>query len=183
MSDRLEVIVDLDQMVNTIRAKSASRTRKRAAASATPATAESKTEVPVSNEAPTSSDIRKCGHGVYWPEKQLIAEDCQLCNPNGNPDRGEATTPHFNRRSSLTMSSTGKLPNCPSCGTILTVSNGGKCLVCHGEYIIDAPEKLRANNRVPGVCPECGAGVHFELNSKEWQCAECDTVYKAPKQK
>lgn len=183
MSDRPEVIVDLGAMESSILERSALRTANYAAASAILATAESKIEAPVSNEAPTSSSIRKCGHGVYWPEGQKIAEDCTLCNPGGNPGRTSANTPHFNRRSALTMSSTGKLPHCPECQAVLTVSNGGKCFVCEGQFVIDAPEKLRANNKVPGICPECSSGVHFVKDAKTWSCADCGTAYKAPKLK
>lgn len=81
------------------------------------------------------------------------------------------------------MTETGQLPKCPNCqGTsILAVSNGGKCVICHSEFEIIAPTNLRANNKQPGVCPNCGSGVHYEVDRKTWKCADCDTKYKAPK--
>jgi ribosomal protein L37AE/L43A len=124
--------------------------------------------------------MRRCEHGVYWPEGHAIAFCCEFCNPLGNP--GQAS-PTFNRRGSLALTTTGKLPKCPNCqgNSILTVSNGGKCTICKTEFDLTAPTKLRANNRQPGVCPECGSGVHFQVSNKEWKCADCDTTYRAPK--
>lgn len=132
--------------------------------------------------------MRKCEHGVYWPEDQLVAEYCQTCNPATNdlskPDKKEF--PRFNRRGSLSMTETGKLPKCPVCAengisSILTVSTGGICSVCHSEFVIQAPHNLRANNKQPGVCPECGSGVHFDEGGRKWRCADCSNVYRAPK--
>lgn len=124
--------------------------------------------------------MRKCEHGVYWPEGEEKALYCTLCNPAGNPNA--KTVPEFNRRGALQMTETGKLPRCPKCHTaILAVSNGGKCVVCKTEYDVQAPHKLRANNRQPGLCPECGSGVHVEVDSKTWKCADCDTKFRAPR--
>lgn len=123
--------------------------------------------------------MNKCVHGVYDPHGD--GAYCQSCNPAGNPDIQAAPT--FNRRGSLALTTTGKLPKCPTCqgNSILTVSNGGKCTICKTEFDLTAPTNLRANNRQPGVCPECGSGVHFEVDRKTWKCADCDTQYKAPK--
>ena len=39
-----------------------------------------------------------------------------------------------------------------------------------------------ANRRQAGSCPECGSTVHYETDKKSvWQCADCDTKFKAPK--
>lgn len=180
MNDRPEVTVDLEAMENSILEKSVSRTASSDAANVILAAKGVRmTADQLSSELQTSSSIPKCEHGVYKPHE--LAEDCGLCNPDGNPNRTSSDTPHFNRRSALTMSSTGKLPHCPDCNTILTVSNGGKCIVCHGEFVIEAPEKLRANNKVPGLCPECSSGVHYEKDAKTWVCCDCDFAYKAPK--
>lgn len=130
--------------------------------------------------------MRRCTHGVYWPQDQPIALFCQSCNPLTNLPESIASavdTPKFNRRNALTITSTGKLPKCPVCqgNSILTVSNAGKCSICHTQFTIDAPQHLRANNHQPGICPNCQSGVHFEVDSKTWKCADCDTNYKAPR--
>lgn len=119
----------------------------------------------------------KCEHGVYDPHGD--GAYCQLCNPNGNPERDAA--PQFNRRSSLNITETGRLPHCPKCNGLLALSNGGKCSVCKEEYEIESPKNLRANNRQAGLCPDCASGVHYEIDSKTWGCADCGTQYKAPK--
>src|SRR5258707_1046360 len=107
--------------------------------------------------------MRKCEHGVYWPQGQDVAEFCQFCNPatNDSPTDAPKTAPIvFNRHGSLALTETGRLPKCPNCNgtSILAVSNGGKCIICHHEFEIKQPGKLRANNSQPGVCPECGSG-------------------------
>jgi|SRR5579864_3115351 len=124
--------------------------------------------------------MRKCEHGVYWPDGDPVALYCTLCNPAGNPDAKKVL--EFNRRGSLQMTETGKLPRCPACHTaILAISNGGRCVVCKIEYDVVAPHKLRANNKQPGICPECGSGVHTEESNRVWKCADCGTTFKAPK--
>jgi hypothetical protein len=125
--------------------------------------------------------MRRCEHGVYWPEGHPVAFYCDKCNPGGNPEVKEA--PKFNRRGSLALTETGRLPKCPKCNgaSILTVSLDGKCVICDTEFEINTPHKLRANNSQPGLCPSCGSGVHFEVDRRTWKCADCDTQYKAPK--
>lgn len=129
-----------------------------------------------------TSDIKKCEHGVYDPHGD--GAYCQMCNPSTNIKALDATKSdlHFNRRSALSLTETGKLPKCSNCATILTVSNNGTCHVCGTEHTIDAPEHLRANNAQPGICPSCGSGVHYTTKTKrKWQCADCGREYVAPK--
>lgn len=129
--------------------------------------------------------MNKCKHGVYDPHGD--GAYCQFCNPATNEvSEIPKETPMFNRRGSLNMTETGRLPKCPYCAaqgitSILAVSNGGICAVCHNEFTILAPHNLRANNKQPGLCPQCGSGVHFEKDRKTWKCADCDAEYKAPK--
>lgn len=124
--------------------------------------------------------IRKCKHGIFWPLDQEIALYCQSCNPAGNPDR-DNDAPKFNRRGSLNMTETGKLPRCPNCEfAIITVSSGGQCPICKAEYTIEAPSHLRANNSQSGICLKCGSGVHYD-RGREWECSECGELYKAPR--
>lgn len=130
--------------------------------------------------------MRKCEHGVYWPAEQDLAESCQFCNPmlnSGDAPRTVGDTPKFNRRNAMTITATGRLPKCPNCegNSILTVSNGGECSICHTQYDLVVPTHLRANNKQPGICPACQSGVHFEVDRKTWRCSDCDTEYKAPK--
>ena len=126
--------------------------------------------------------MTKCVHGVYDPHGD--GAYCQFCNPATNDTQGnQRAIPQFNRRGSLRLTETGRLPKCPSChgNSILAVSNGGKCTICKAEYDLVSPHKLRANNMQPGLCPGCGSGVHFEVDRKTWRCADCDTQYRAPK--
>ena len=45
-------------------------------------------------------------------------------------------------------------------------------------------EQGTANRHQPGACPECSCCVHYETEKKSiWQCADCATLYKAPKEK
>lgn len=128
--------------------------------------------------------MRRCEHGTYWPEAHAIAFACQFCNPLVNePQEVAADTPKFNRRGSMDMTETGKLPKCPNCkgDAILTVSKGGQCAICKFEFEIGVANHLRANNKQPGVCDECGSGVHFVRSGRRWECADCGHVYKAPK--
>lgn len=127
--------------------------------------------------------MRKCEHGVYWPDDQATAESCQLCNPPILASEGPAEVPIFNRRGSQAFTATGELPSCPNCGdetAILTISRQGSCIVCGQQYEIVAPVNLRANNRQPGICPGCGSGIHY-VNGNRWVCADCGEEYKAPK--
>jgi ribosomal protein L37AE/L43A len=41
-------------------------------------------------------------------------------------------------------------------------------------------EKMHANKKEPGSCPQCGSRLHFEVSRILWCCSECDTDYKAP---
>jgi ribosomal protein L37AE/L43A len=127
--------------------------------------------------------MRKCEHGIYLATPEEVASGkanyCTFCTPAGNPD---AKPVQFNRRGALQMTETGKLPRCPNCNNaILAISNGGKCVVCKEEFEINAPHKLRANNRQPGICPKCGSGVHKEVDRRTWECADCGDRFKAPK--
>ncbi|VVB51623.1 Uncharacterised protein [uncultured archaeon] len=125
--------------------------------------------------------MRKCPHGVFWPDGQEKALYCTFCNPSGNPDA--KVIPEFNRRGALHLTETGRLPKCPTCHTaLLAVSNGGRCVVCKTEHEIVAPHKLRANNKQPGLCPSCGSGVHIEIDGRTWKCADCATPFKASKE-
>lgn len=129
--------------------------------------------------------MRKCNHGIFWPEDQPVALYCQFCNPKTNdaPSIPGREIPKFNRRGSLSLTQTGRLPKCPNCkGTsLLTVSGGGVCSICKTEYEIIAPKNLRANIRQPGLC-ECGSGIHYERNDgKTWICADCGRSMKTPR--
>ncbi len=124
----------------------------------------------------------RCKHDVYIPDEGTeLAWSCTLCYPAGHPE-AQTAAPVFNRRNSLNLTSTGKLPKCLDCDSILTVSSGGKCRHCGKEYELLAPEHLRANNSQPGSCPECGSGVHYIGKTKRtWVCADCCHAYNAPK--
>lgn len=127
--------------------------------------------------------INKCEHSVYIPPGEQVARYCQGCNPETN-DKPSITevAPQFNRRGALAMTTTGKLPKCPQCGGILP-SSTDRCAICGSEYDVVAPEKLRANQNQRGICPTCGSGIHYEIDSKLWKCAECYTEYRADKPK
>lgn len=126
--------------------------------------------------------MHRCKHDIYNPDVESeLAWACTSCYPQGHPD-ADATMPHFNRRSSLNLTETGKLPKCPGCGSIIAISHGGVCKHCGVQYEIQAPEHLRANNIQAGICPDCGSGVHMEgKNKRIWICADCDKEYPAPK--
>lgn len=125
--------------------------------------------------------MRRCQHGVFNPDEGTeLAWSCSLCYPQGHPSN--SAMPQFNRRNSMSLTETGKLPKCPKCESILAVSRGGVCRHCGTEYEIQAPSHLRANNAQPGICPACGSGVHFTGRTKrEWECADCGHHYTAPK--
>ena len=121
--------------------------------------------------------MKRCQHGIYLPDGMELSPGCQSCYPHGRPD--EVKTPKFNRRSALELTSTGKLPKCPKCGIPVSVALGG-CPECGIAFENDDEQKLRANNKQAGVCPECGSGTHFETtNKKEWECVDCGAVYPA----
>lgn len=126
--------------------------------------------------------MKRCQHGVYAPDEGTeLAWSCVACYPEGHP-YAALTPPMFNRRNSMRLSETGRLPKCPKCDSILAVSQGGVCRHCGTEYEIQAPSHLRANNSQPGICPACGSGVHVACSiRKEWECADCGHRYSAPK--
>lgn len=122
--------------------------------------------------------IKRCKHGVYDPHGTGVY--CGICNPLLHELVSQA--PKFNRRGAMTLTETGKLPKCPDCGSILTVSGGGVCKHCGKEYEIQAPQNLRANNTQPGICPDCGSGVHYTTDkARVWICADCGKDYDAPR--
>lgn len=126
--------------------------------------------------------MNKCLHGVYIPHGDEKAFACQLCNPAGNAASADGL-PVFNRRGSMALTVTGKLPKCPNCNeaSILALSRDGVCKNCGSRFEIVAPTNLRANNVQPGICPDCGSGIHFVKDRKTWECADCGTQYRSPK--
>src|ERR1700674_4648796 len=127
--------------------------------------------------------MRKCEHGIYWPDGDAIALSCQSCNPNPAASTLPADIPIFNRRGSLKLTVTGKLPKCPNCNdtSILAMSRDGICKSCGVQYEIVAATNLRANNAQLGLCDQCGSGVHYEKDRKTWECADCGHLYRAPR--
>lgn len=126
--------------------------------------------------------IRKCEHGVYWPEGHEVAHSCQQCNPGGT---GTGATPVLPRSSSdpLFATKTKDAETCGTCGNLRTYY-APNCRACGTVF---PPTELRgreqgtANLHTPGVCPNCNSTVHYELSTKRWECADCGTTYKAPK--
>lgn len=122
--------------------------------------------------------MNRCEHGVYLPPGETKSPGCQSCYPHG---RADEKVPKFNRRGALNITSTGKLPKCPNCQATVPASEN-KCVECGLEFQVEAAEGLRANNKQPGICPECSSGIHFETgNKKEWECADCGARYEAPR--
>jgi hypothetical protein len=127
--------------------------------------------------------IQKCPHGVYWPAADPIAFSCQQCNPEGT---GTGATPVLPRSSSdpLFAIKTKDAETCETCGCLRTYFSPN-CRACGTAFPITdlrGREQGTANLHNPGVCPGCNSTVHYEITPKKWQCADCDTIYKAPKQ-
>lgn len=131
-------------------------------------------------ENPNLLPPNKCAHGVYRPSADPIAYSCQMCNPDGT---GDGAAPQLPRSSAdpLNADKTDKLETC-SCGNMRTYFSKD-CVLCGKPFPVD-DERGRAqgsaNAHQAGVCPACSSTVHYD-NGAKWQCADCDTVYPAPK--
>lgn len=125
----------------------------------------------------------KCDHGVYWPAADAIALACQLCNPDGMPTGQDPILP---RSSGDTLGRDETRECCTHCGNIRTyfAPNCRHCGLPFPEDDSRGHAQGTANRRQPGACPECSGCVHYETEKKSiWQCADCATLYKAPKEK
>lgn len=160
---------------NTGAGKSARKTAKRVATTATQASAELTTATQSG-----AALVRKCPHGVYWPDGQEIAYCCTLCNPAGN----EGATPVLPKTGDGNPNKTDQRETCSQCGNLRLYSQTA-CLYCATPFPAgDAMARRQgaANAKQPGTCPECGGGVHYlGKKSGTWICADCDTEYPAPK--
>lgn len=126
--------------------------------------------------------MRKCAHGVYWPDADPVALSCQLCNPGGT---GDGPVPILPRSSAdpLNAVKTEKIETC-ECGNVRTYFSD-ICRFCHKPFPKDL-ERGRvqgtANAHAAGTCPECGSTIHYETKKKnEWECADCGELYPASK--
>lgn len=129
----------------------------------------------------------KCPHEVYWPAKDSVNLGCQQCNPDG---LGVGSTPVLPRSSGDTLGRREEpKTNCVKCGNIRTYCTPN-CRHCGTPF----PEAdLRgivnpSNIKQAGTCPACGSAIHYDVLDKagkvkksEWQCADCDEKYPAPK--
>ena len=126
--------------------------------------------------------MRRCQHGLYWPEGHPIAFSCQACNPViTTEDAPPNSAPILMHRSALRARENGPLPGC-ECGG-MPVRTTGRCMKCDKPVFEVAPAgmRMRANRREPGECPECGSRVHYEGKDKRvWVCADCDAEFPAP---
>lgn len=100
----------------------------------------------------TAPSIRKCQHGVYWPDGHTVALCCQACNP-----------PKVLTREEEKRAATFQFPQ---------ASND----------LLNVNDRLHANNSDPdlGACPKCGSRLHFAFR-KKYECADCGTFFKAPR--
>jgi len=124
----------------------------------------------------------KCEHGVYWPAADAINLGCQVCNPDGLPDGPVPVLPRS--ASDVLAQKTIPASNCVKCGNVRTYSMPN-CRVCSTPFTetdlrgYDSP----SNKKQPGMCPECSSTVHYETVKKSiWECSECGTKFKAPKE-
>lgn len=166
-------------MANTKAGKSVRKTAKHVATTAT----QGATEFTIATRFGTS--LRRCPHGVYWPEGQEIAYCCSLCNPAGNA----GAAPVLPKTGDGNPNKTDQRETCSQCGNLRLYSQSA-CLHCATPFPAgDAMARRQgvANAKQPGTCPECSGGVHYEETDKDdkptgkWECADCGTVYPAPR--
>lgn len=131
--------------------------------------------------------IARCKHGVYLPpndQESGLAWGCQLCYPAGHPETEGAEAPVLPRSSGDTLCRRDDARETCSCGNLRTyfTANCRHCGAAFPEDSLRGREQGTANRRQAGSCPECGSTVHYETDKKSvWQCADCDTKFKAPK--
>ena len=124
--------------------------------------------------------MRKCSHGVYWPDADPIALSCQQCNPDGT---GEGVGPVLPRKAAgVTYHGSNEGRETCQCGCI-RLSSRQTCPVCGAPYTRATERQVGgANPTREGVCPACGSNVHYETTKRsKWRCADCDTIYPALK--
>jgi ribosomal protein L37AE/L43A len=128
------------------------------------------------SSAPT---IRKCDHGVYWPEGDEKALSCQQCNPDGTGTGKAPVLPH--RTNAAEYQPEGR-ETCGFCGNLRTYATDA-CRVCHTPFPAGVGRQATtANATRAGVCPACGSNVHYETKKKsQWECSDCGKMYQAPK--
>jgi len=129
--------------------------------------------------------VRRCQHGIYWPEGHAIAFSCQSCNPiiNEEPTIAPASAPIMMERSPLRDRVNGPVPVCADCG-VTSTRTSTECIGCGKKLPSASGLRQRANRREPGECPDCGSRVHFETkDKKQWECADCGTTYPASRQR
>jgi hypothetical protein len=92
----------------------------------------------------------------------------------------------------------GTLPRCPHS---IYAPDSGKALTCEACFPLrpafqrtpvlpknsgdplDHNGRLYANAKEPGACPACTSTVHYVLDDRRWECADCCQKFKAPNQK
>ena len=126
----------------------------------------------------------KCQHGVYIPEGEAVALYCAICNPDGVPDGPIPILPR-SAADLFNMNKTEGREYCPRCECLRTYSQDAShpvdtCRVCGFKYPPKASRnQSEANAHPTGSCPECGSLVHYEVNKKTWECADCGKKYPA----
>ncbi len=127
---------------------------------------------------------RFCQHHVYWPLGDPIALACQMCNPDGMP-AGPAPVLPRSSGDVLNSNRTEKLDTCNTCGGLRTFSSPN-CRACGTLFPVDDAAgrvQASANVHAQGSCPNCSSTIHYEVTKQKWSCADCDTIYPAPKRK
>ena len=124
--------------------------------------------------------MRKCPHGVYWPDADPIALSCQQCNPDGT---GVGVAPVLAHRiCGITYHGGNEGRESCTCGCIRLHSRPD-CPVCGATYPKATEHQAGgANATREGVCPTCGSNTHYETSkARVWECADCGTKYSAPR--